>query len=162
MVKFFIVSAFLITGCTSAFSGEIAGRVVNVSDGDTFTLLVDGNEKLSIRLAGIDAPERKQDYGAVAKSQLSELVFQKYVLVEFDKRDRYGRVLGKVLIDGVDVNLHMLETGYAWHYKKYEKEQRLDDRSNYSRVEALARLKRIGLWLDESPVPPWVFRHGNH
>jgi endonuclease YncB( thermonuclease family) len=78
--------------------------------------------------------------------------------VEYDKYDRYGRVLGKVLLDGEDVNLEQIRAGLAWHYKKYQGEQTVADRVAYSDAEMDARRHERGLWGDPSPVPPWDYR----
>lgn len=58
----------------------------------------------------------------------NRLGFSKAVTVDTDKRDRYGREIGKVLVNGVDVNLEQVQRGFAWHYKAYEREQAEIDR----------------------------------
>lgn len=146
----------LALGCDAA---TIAGRVVGVSDGDTITVLDADKTQHKIRLAGIDAPEKKQPFGQRSKESLSELVFSKNVTVETDKRDRYGREVGKVLVDGLDANLEQVQRGFAWHYKAYEREQSAIDRQVYADAENEARAVRRGLWADVAPVPPWDFRH---
>ena len=99
------------------------GRVVGVSDGDTITLLDTTNTQYKVRLSGIDAPEKKQPFEQVSKRSLSDLVYDKTVAVEWKKKDRYQRIVGKVLLDNVDVNLEQVKRGLAWHYTKYKKEQ---------------------------------------
>lgn len=111
-----------------------------------------------VRLAGIDAPERSQPFGQRSKQSLSDLVFSQWVTVETDKRDRYGRAVGKVLKDGVDTNLEQVKRGMAWHYKAYQREQSASDRVTYAEAEEAAREERVGLWRDAQPVPPWDFR----
>ena len=83
----------------------IEGRVVGVADGDTITVLDNTNTQHKIRLAGIDAPEKKQPFGNVSKKSLSDLVYGKQVSVDYNKQDRYGRTVGKVMAEGVDANL---------------------------------------------------------
>ena len=78
--------------------------------------------------------------------------------MEYDKNDRYGRILGKVLLDGEDMNLEQVKAGLAWHYKKYQGEQTLDDRVAYSDAEMDARRHSRGLWGDPDPVPPGFYR----
>lgn len=134
------------------------GRVVAVTDGDTITVLAAGNIQERIRLAGIDAPERGQSFGQASKQLLSDQVYGRQVAIEWAKRDRYGRVVGKVLVDGRDANLEQVRAGMAWHFKKYENEQALDDRLAYGRAESAARDARIGLWSDPAPVAPWEWR----
>jgi len=97
-----------------------------------------------IRLIGIDAPEKGQPFGGVARQCLAGIVFQQTVAVDWEKRDRYGRTLGKVLMDGVDVNLEMIRTGHAFPL----------DQDSYLSAERDARTERRGLWLDPVPVPP--------
>ncbi|MGH8503954.1 MAG: thermonuclease family protein [Gammaproteobacteria bacterium] len=82
------------------------------------------------------------------------------VTIEYDKRDRYGRIVGKVLIAGDDANLKQVEVGLAWHYKAYEDEQNPLDRQVYVLTELLARLDHLGLWQDAVPIPPWEWRKG--
>ena len=88
---------------------------------------------------------------------LAHLVFGKTVAVEWHKQDRYQRVLGKVLLDGQDVNLKQIKAGLAWHYKQYDKDQRLADKRLYAEAQKAASLNGIGLWSDPAPVPPWDF-----
>ena len=138
----------------------ISGRVVGVTDGDTITVLDDSKSQHRVRLQGIDAPESRQAFGARSKQNLSDLVFNKIVSVEWEKRDRYGRVLGKVLVGGRDACLEQVRAGMAWHYKHYQDDQSPEDRRLYSRAEEDAREARRGLWSDPDPVPPWDFRRG--
>lgn len=143
-----------------AFSATLTGKVVGVSDGDTITVLDANKVQHKIRLAGIDAPEKKQPFGDRSKQHLSDLVFAKDVTVEWDKTDKYGRTIGKVIADGKDVNLEQIRSGFAWHYKQYQGEQSPIDRSVYSAAEIEAISHRSGLWRDPKPTPPWDFRHG--
>ena len=153
----------------SLFAEEIAGRVVRVADGDTITVLVSGGTRPvasepvgsrvprdrtseSIRLHGIDAPEIKQAFGNASRKFLSGLVANREVRVTYSKRDRYGRIVGIVYLDGRDVNLEMLKVGLAWHYKKY------DSTPAYAQAEADARAAKRGLWQDKSPIEPESFR----
>jgi endonuclease YncB( thermonuclease family) len=142
--------------------------VIAVSDGDTVTLVDSAQQQYKVRLAGIDAPEKRQPYGHRAKQHLSDLVYGKNVVVIWDKRDRYGRIVGRVLAaecdretcrHTLDVGLEQIRAGYAWHYKQYEKEQGLQERARYSETEQAARARREGLWREPDAVPPWQFRH---
>lgn len=143
----------------SSFADTLKGRVVGISDGDTVTVLDAFNIQWKIRLMGIDAPEKSQPFGQKSKQHLSDLVFDKPVTVEYSKKDRYGRTIGKILVDGVDANLQQIKAGFAWHYRKYQKEQNPNDRALYAAAEEAARVGQIGLWADPEPMPPWVFRH---
>ena len=137
----------------------ITGNVVGVADGDTITVLDADKVQHKIRLAGIDAPEKKQEFGNRSKESLSDLVFDKTVNVETEKRDRYGREIGKVLVNGQDVNLVQVERGMAWFYRQYQREQSPNDRRLYEAAEDAARADKRGLWRDADPMPPWEFRH---
>ncbi len=149
---------FLAVAC-SATASEIRGRVVGVTDGDTITVLVDGHDSVKVRLAGIDAPEKTQPFGSASKMHLSDSVFRRTVTVEWTKKDKYGRVIGRVLVDGEDVCLDQVRVGLAWHYKQYAKEQAAEQRTAYAAAEEQARQEKVGLWSQLSPVPPWEFRH---
>jgi len=136
----------------------LRGRVVGVADGDTVTVLAEGRVRHVVRLAGIDAPEKAQPYGDRAKHHLSDLVFGTIVDVEYAKRDRYGRIVGKIVRDGRDASLALIEAGYAWHFKRYAAEQSRADRAIYARAEDAARDARRGLWSEPAPLPPWEWR----
>ena len=142
----------------SAHAEVIAGRVVKVADGDTITVLDLANTLHKIRLAGIDAPEKKQAFGNASRLSLAQLVAGQAVRVETDKVDRYGRSVGVVLVSGVDVNRTQLERGMAWWYRAYAREQSPADQAAYSRAEDDARSARRGLWVDKEPIAPWDWR----
>jgi endonuclease YncB( thermonuclease family) len=141
-----------------AMADTFSGRVVGISDGDTITVLDQAKKQHKVRLAGIDAPEKGQAFGDRAKESLSRLVFDKSVTVESHKADRYGRLVGKVLVAGRDANLEQVRAGFAWWYREYAKEQSPEDRAAYATAEEDARASRRGLWRDAKPVPPWEFR----
>ena len=137
---------------------ELIGKVIKVSDGDTITVLDSNNQKHKIRLKGIDAPESQQVYGDISTQSLSELVYDKEVLVTWDKKDKYYRILGKVIVDGNDANYEQLTKGLAWYYKQYEKDLSDEDKKRYSEAEEWARNYTEGLWADSNSIPPWEFR----
>ena len=142
-----------------AVADILHGRVVRIADGDTVTVLDATNRQWKIRLMGIDAPEKKQAFGQKSKAHLSDLVFNKQVDIEFNKKDRYGRTIGKILVNGVDANLEQVKAGMAWHYKQYQREQTAEDRIAYAQAEQKARIEKRGLWIDPYPTPPWEYRH---
>jgi endonuclease YncB( thermonuclease family) len=147
--------------CTLSFSSRaevLVGEVIRLSDGDTITVLDSTHTQHKVRLAGIDAPESHQAFGNVSKQHLASLVFRKHVTVGWIKRDRYGRIVGKVYADGVDLCLEQVKAGLAWWYEKYQKEQIPEDRETYRHAEAEARARRAGLWSDADPKPPWDYR----
>lgn len=138
---------------------DFTGDVVGVADGDTITVLDADKVQHKVRLTGIDAPEKKQPFGNRSKQSLSDMVFNKIVIVETDKRDRYGRELGKVLAGGKDANLEQVRAGMAWHYKAYKRTQSATDRQAYADAENDAKVAKRGLWADAEPIPPWEWRH---
>ena len=151
--------AMLLT-CSFSALADYSGIVVGVTDGDTISVLDSGKVQHKIRLSGIDAPEKKQAFGMQSKKSLSDLVINKNVAVQSDKKDRYGRELGKILVGDVDINLEQIKNGMAWHYKKYERTQSLEDRVNYGYAEDMARAMKHGLWSDDKQIPPWGWRKG--
>lgn len=142
-----------------AHATQISGRVIAIADGDTVTIVDSSNNQFKIRLSGIDAPEKKQEFGNASKNKLSDLIYFKNVLIEFDKRDRYNRIIGKITYNNNDIGLLMIKNGMAWHYKKYQNEQSKNDQQLYSEAEINAKKSNIGLWQDKAPTPPWAFRN---
>lgn len=128
-----------------------AHQVIGIADGDTLTLLVD-RKPLKIRLANIDAPEKAQAFGQRSRQSLSDLCWKKDADYRVQDVDRYGRTVAVVICDGVDVNRAQVERGFAWVYKKYNKDRALPA------LQKRAREGRRGLWFDPDPVPPWEFR----
>jgi endonuclease YncB( thermonuclease family) len=142
----------------TAGTQTLTGRVVRIADGDTVTVLDATNTQHRIRLQGIDAPESHQAFGTQSKKSLSDMIFDKDVTVIYDKTDQYGRLVGKILLDGKDINLEQVKAGMAWHYKEYEREQSPEDRELYARAEDEARSAHRGLWVDANPIEPGEFR----
>jgi endonuclease YncB( thermonuclease family) len=138
----------------------ITGKVVGVSDGDTITVLDGSKKQHKVRLEGIDAPESAQAFGQKSKQSLSDLVFGRTVTVTTSKTDRYGRALGKVALEGKNINYVQVMLGRAWFYRDYAKDLSRDDALAYEQAERTAKADNRGLWTDPSPVPPWEFRRG--
>ena len=131
---------------TLASAHAFEATVVGISDGDTITVLDSRKTQHKIRLAGIDAPEKGQDYGNKSKEHLSNLVYKRVVSIPDNKLDRYGRTVSRVFVGRVDTSLEMIKAGMAWHFKKYQHEQSLEDRLSYNAAELEARKVKIGLW----------------
>lgn len=148
--RFLLIGALLTP--LLAFGASIEGQVVGVSDGDTVTLLDAQKTQWKIRLLGIDAPEKKMPFGQRSKQHLADLIYKKQVAVEYSKRDRYGRTLGKIQVGGIDANLAQIRAGMAWHYKQYQRDQSFEDRQLYSEAQESARSSRRGLWADATPT----------
>jgi micrococcal nuclease len=127
------------------------GEVVGIADGDTITVLK-GKTPVKIRLFGIDCPEGSQAFGKKAKQFTAAMVFRKHVEIKPVDRDRYGRTVAWVLVDGQNLCEELVGAGLAWHYKKYSKDQSLAD------LEIRARKGRLGLWSDPNAIAPWEYR----
>ena len=155
-MKFLSILALLTA--IAGHAGTLEGRIIGIADGDTVTILDGSNSQHKIRLAGINAPEKKQAFGTRSKESLSDLVFGKTVIVETGKIDRYGRTIGKILVNDIDANLEQIKRGMAWHYKGYQREQSPQDRITYATAEIDAQTAKRGLWQDVNPTPPWNFR----
>jgi endonuclease YncB( thermonuclease family) len=136
----------------------IQGTVIVVYDGDTISVQSTDGKIYAIRMQGIDAPEGKQNYGDRSQKSLSDLIFDKNVIVVIDKKDLYDRYIGNVYYDGQDVSLLQIKSGMAWYFKKYSEDQTAENRKRYAQTESDARSSRIGLWQEEEPTPPWEFR----
>ena len=153
MTKTFILVAlsFIFAGATHA--EQFSGRVVGVKDGDTLAVLVKGRE-VQVRLAEIDAPEKKQPFGMVSKASLSLLTFGRTVTLEVQDKDRYGRTVARVFAGDTDVCLEQVQRGMAWAHRKYLRDPRLIE------AESDARVRGAGLWSFGDPIPPWAWRKG--
>lgn len=138
---------------TILFSQEtIYGRVINVKDGDSFTLVDDNNKFHEIRLAHVDTPEKKQSFGRKAQLFTFNFVFGKYVTVHVESKDRYHRKIAQVITQQGNLNEEIVRNGLAWHFKKYS------DSSLFDGLELLARDEKVGLWIDGNAKAPWDFR----
>ena len=156
---------FLLTQWATA--DTLVGRVVGVADGDTVTVLDADRQQHRIRLQGIDAPEKAQPFGERSRQTLSRMVSGKDVRVEWDRRDRFGRIVGKVWVQPascpdcpltLDAGHAQITLGMAWWFRRFANEQSPEDRAAYEFSEQEARAKRVGLWSDPEPMPPWEWR----
>lgn len=127
-----------------------SGKVIAIIDGDTYDILLDGNKTVRIRMEGIDAPEKGMPFYRVSKKKLGELCFEKNVRLEIHDTDSRGRTIAfTYLDDGTEISHEMIKAGLAWHFTKYNKDEDL------ATLEVQARESKLGLWKDESPMPPW-------
>ncbi|MGZ8251709.1 MAG: thermonuclease family protein [Methylophilaceae bacterium] len=156
-MKISIIFGLLILS-TLTHAESLQGKIIGITDGDTVKLLDQNHVEHKIRLAGIDAPEKKQAFGQESKQALSDCAYDKMATIDGNKKDRYGRIVGKVMVNSTDCNLRQIKLGLAWHYKKYENEQEVEDRSVYAQEEYQAQKAMRGLWAIKDPVAPWDFR----
>lgn len=130
-------------------------RVVTVSDGDTVRIIKQNKSQSTVRIAGIDAPEKNQPFGLKSKDFASKLLLGKVFTFRCSGKDKYGRLLGDFSNQSFTFSQSMVETGNAWWYRKYAPNEK-----QLERAENMARKSRIGLWADSSPIAPWDWRHG--
>lgn len=131
---------------------EIRLFPTRIIDGDTFEGRAN-DSTFRIRLNGIDAPERGQDFYNVSKQRLGELCKDSPLVVKLFNKDRYGRWIADVYSrNKIFINYKLVEEGLAWHFKKYSSDTLL------AALENNARAKRTGLWVNNNPVAPWVKR----
>ncbi|MBP5351239.1 MAG: thermonuclease family protein [Fibrobacterales bacterium] len=133
----------------------LRGRAVKVQDGDTFDFLYGDNRKQRVRVAQMDAPEKNMPFGQKSKERFTELVMGKEIALVVNTVDRYGRIVGSVVIDGEDQSARMISEGMAWYYRQYGWTDSL------ARLEEEARNAKRGLWADPNPQPPWEWRKEN-
>nr|WP_257102111.1 thermonuclease family protein [Citrobacter freundii] len=134
-------------------AAEIQGIVIRVLDGDTIEVLQD-KKPVRIRLANIDAPEKKQAFGRWSTNQLKGLVAAQPVTVTYTQTDRYGRIIGRVFtMNGTEASQFMVQSGAAWVYERYNADKALPA------LQREAQAQKRGLWIDSQPVPPWEWRH---
>lgn len=140
----------------------IKGMVISVEDGDTITVITPSQPKQHVRLAHVDAPEIShkdqpgQPFGTRSHLSLASMCFGRQVTIDIQSTDQYGRSVGEVWCgsgsDAVNVNREQVARGYAWVYRRYNRDP------SYLKLEENARQQRLGLWADSGPVAPWEFR----
>lgn len=135
------------------FPFEMTGICVGVSDGDSLLLELPGGERVRVRLFGIDAPEKDQDFALPARKKLTRLVYDKQIRVEVQDMDKYGRYVGKVYAGARYVNRFMLKEGLAWLYRHYAAGDEL-----LAEAESRARAAGRGIWASSAPLRPRNFR----
>ena len=149
----------------SLVRADFTAKVQRVVDGDTIHVKDEAGKKFKVRLTGIDAPEQNQPYGLASTYHLRGLLLNKIVLLKSKPKkgksysvDRYKRVLAKIVLDGRDINLSQVLSGYAWHFKRYQNQQSRSDRDLYSQAELHAKENNLGLWREKKPIAPWKWR----
>ena len=145
-----MVVMMLSTVTTFAFQGKVMG----VLNGDTIKVLNAGKQ-VRVRLYGIDCPKKAQDYGKKAKALVRSMAVGKIVDVEVIDRDRYGRSVGIVTLGEDTLNEILIRDGLAWVYPQYCK---IPICNVWSQLEKRARERKVGLWRDPNPTPPWEYR----
>ncbi len=134
-------------------SNLIEATCIRVSDGDTIKVRLDDDSVESVRLYGVDCPEKRQPFGRRATQFTKDMILGETVNISPVTTDKYGRTIAWVYVDGECLDKELLKAGLAWHYKKYSQEKEL------AILEEEARAKKIGLWQEPNPTPPWEWRH---
>jgi endonuclease YncB( thermonuclease family) len=156
-MRYFVLTLFLVTlFATSVEASTLFGRVVEINDGDVITVF-NLNRPVRIKLLAVDAPEAGQMFGDVAKKHLSDLVYDKSVLVEYSGIAADGSLMGRVVLDNTDIGAQMIRDGAAWFDANNQSRLSVADREIYQQSEQAARNERRGLWQAEAPVAPWEF-----
>lgn len=131
----------------------VSGKVISIIDGDTYDALLQGNKTIRVRMEGIDAPEKGMPFYQKSKKCLSSLCFGKQVKIKITGIDNHERFLAYTYNEnGNELSQEMIKAGLAWHFKKYNSDQKL------SKLEMEAKALRKGLWIDENPMSPWENR----
>ena len=130
----------------------LKGKVVSVADGDTVTILTDNDEQVRIRLYGIDAPEKGQDFANKSRQFLNDLCYGKIIKVDKKDVDQYNRILGIIYIGDLNINQEMIRNGLAWYYNHYVKDSTLEA------LEQNARRQKLNIWSMKNPIPPYEYR----
>ena len=150
-----LLSLITLATATPQEGDTILGKCVSVTDADTISLLVD-KSVYKIRLSGIDAPERGQEYGSKATQALASKVKGKQLTIEVAGYDKYRRMLGKLMLDGESVEFWLVRNGWAWQFVKYDQSEEL------RLAQQLAKDEGLGLWAGEAnglkSMPPWEYR----
>lgn len=129
------------------------GRVVEVTDGDTYDIRTSTSGEITVRLWGVDAPETSQSYGSVATNAARWYVGGKNVRMSVQDLDRYGRAVARIEVGGGDLSAMLVRNGLAWHYDEYA-----PNATELSRLERQARNADRGHWSQANPTPPWEWR----
>jgi micrococcal nuclease len=135
----------------------INGEVTLVPSGDTLTVKTKHNRAYKVRLSDIDAPEIGQPFGKSSRRLARDLALKKIVRVNYTFKDKYGRLIGKVILpDSKVLNEEILKAGLAWHYRVKHPHSSFLEKLEYN-----AWQKHLGLWVQEKPIPPWEYRREN-
>ncbi|WPB58658.1 thermonuclease family protein [Xylophilus sp. GOD-11R] len=130
--------------------------VVGIADGDTLTARCGepgAYQQVKVRIAAIDAPERRQPFGEVSRQYLADLCNLQEAEIRVRSKDRYGRTVADVKCRDQDAAENQVRAGMAWYYTRYGQGY-----GGLAIVEQEARRVRAGLWADRDPVPPWQWR----
>lgn len=151
MKKIVTITVFAL--CSSLlYANEIlSGKVASIIDGNTIEVITAANESYRIVLQGIDCPELGQEFGEEARLHLEKLALSREIVVEMKGKDRWGNYIAIAFVNDVDLRVDLLTRGLAWVAEKGAMAALKD-------IESRAKTRNIGLWEQEDPMPPWVYR----
>ena len=151
-IKTTLLALALTLAVTCHAQDTFKGKVIRIADGDTFTVLTEGNNQVKVRISGIDAPESGQAFGTKSRQWLADRIFGKTVTLEESSKDQYGRSIANVYYEGQDIGLASIRAGMAWHYAHF------NDDEAYAAAQKAAQEENLGLWADKDPVNPYEWR----
>ncbi|MFH7326446.1 thermonuclease family protein [Desulfurivibrio sp. C05AmB] len=157
VIVFLLVSWLALVAAAQA--GTWHARVTNISDGDTITVIPPAGKQERIRFYGIDAPESGQPFGRASTDHVKKVIGDTGFQVEITEidRDRYGRIVCMVVVNGLNLNRDLVRVGLAWVYPQYCKRPECQE---WRGLEQEARSGKLGLWCEPGVVPPWEWRRG--
>lgn len=159
-----LLVAWFLRDSEAPLGEQSQAKVTRIADGDTLEVVLAGkNDKQRVRMLAIDAPELKMSGGQASKKALTELLKACKNMVEIQEayKDQYGRIVGKILCNGKDLNLEQVRAGHAWVYERHIKDAFPGDESKYLKAQKQAKEDRLGLWEEKSPQAPWEWRKAN-
>src|ERR1044071_6319367 len=147
---------FCVFAAATANASSLYGKVIEVNSGDVITIF-NLNRPVRVKLLGVAAPELNQAFGNVARKHLSDLVFDKGVLVNYSGIAADQSLTGRVSLNDADIGAQMIRDGAAWVDLNNVDRLSATDREVYQQSEQAARNERRGLWQQTNPVAPWEF-----
>ena len=151
-----VFSLSCLCGLSTALGDEtVEGKVTRIIDGDSILVTDSKSVEYEVQLEGIDAPELKQEFGKESTEGLSKLLKDKMVRITWKSKDNFERLLAQVYDGDKHINMELIKTGMAWHFKRYNNDEEL------AKAETAAKAAKKGLWAKESPLAPWDYRKDN-
>lgn len=151
--SFKLILIILITTFTYSQT-TLTAKVVGIKDGDTVVVLDSLNNQITLRLAEVDCPEKSQPFGTKSKQFTSDQIYLKTIKYVVTDTDRYGRSIAMIYYDEDNkyLSAEIIKAGMGWHYKRYSTSKEL------ALFEDNAKKNKIGLWIDNNPVEPYLWR----
>jgi endonuclease YncB( thermonuclease family) len=147
-ILFIICCALLLN--PDVYSQKYEGTIIRIIDGDTYVFLT-ATGSFTVRMLGIDAPERDQPFSRESSEFLSRYL-NKEAVIKVNGTDKDDRSVGTLYVNGRDINLLSVRGGFAWHYKRYS------DDKDYAAAEEYAQRNKLKIWSLPNPIPPWTWR----